>query len=111
METNGNAPVTRADLEEFKATLVKQIGELIDTRIRQSEEQFAKRLHDAETRLLRTFDQSREHLDVRISKMSTDISNMDTASDLRLNNLERRVMEIDRRFLESAHQNTTRNAN
>ena len=35
-------------------------------------------------------------------KMSANISNMDTASDLRLHNLERRVIEIERKILESA---------
>ena len=105
MESNGNAPVTRADLEEFregfKHELVKEIGEVIDARIRQSEEQFAERLHDSHTRLLKAFYQYQEHSDVRMRKMSADISNMDTASDLRLNNLERRVIEIERRILDS----------
>ena len=100
MENNGNAPVTRADLQEFKGELIQQIGEFIDARIRQSEEQFAGRLHDTETRLLKAFYQYQEHTDVRMRKMSADISNMDTASDLRLNNLERRVIEIERKFLD-----------
>ena len=118
MEGNGNAPVTRADLEEhlqgFKRELVQQIGEVIDTRIRQSEEQFdtrisqseeqfAERLHDSETKLLKAFYQYQEHSDVRMRKMSADISNMDTASDLRINNLERRVIEIERKILDSGH--------
>jgi hypothetical protein len=105
MESNGSAPVTRADLQEymegFKQELVKQIGEFIDARVRQSEEQFAERLHDTETRLLKAFYQYQEHTDVRMRKMSADISNMDTASELRLNNLERRVIEIERKFLDS----------
>ena len=42
-----------------------------------------------------------EHSDVRMRKMSADISNMDSASDLGLNNLERRVTEIERRILDS----------
>ena len=112
MEGNGNAPVTRADLAEFRGELVRQIGELMDARIRQSEERFAERflhteeqfterLHDAETRLLKAFYQYQEHSDVRMRKMSADISNMDTASDLRLNNLERRVIEIERKILDT----------
>ena len=105
MESTGNAPVTRADLEEhlqgFKRELVKEIGEFMDTRIRQSEELFAERLHDSETKLLKAFYQYQEHSDVRMRKMSADISNMDTASDLRINNLERRVIEIERKILDS----------
>ena len=79
MEGNGNSPVTRADLEEhlhgFKRELVKEIGEFMDTRIRQSEEKFAERLHDSETKLLKAFYQYQEHSDVRMRKMSADISN------------------------------------
>src|ERR1700738_2652998 len=101
MESNGNRPATRADLEEFRGGLVKEIGEVIDTRIRQSEEQFAERLHGTETRLLKAFHQYQEHSDERMRKMSADISNMDTASDLRINNLERRVIEIERKILDS----------
>ena len=123
MKSNGNTPITRADLEEFGLELVRQIGGFIDARVQQSEEKFAEhllkldekvterlvkldekfaeRLHDAETRLLRAFYQYQEHADVRMRKMSGDISNMDTASELRLNNLERRVIEVERKFLES----------
>jgi hypothetical protein len=101
MEGNGSAPVTRADLQELRGGLVKEIGEFIDTRIRQSEERFAERLHDAETRLLKAFYQYQEHSDVRMRKMSADLSNMDTASDLRLNNLERRVIAIERKILDT----------
>ncbi|MDP8981544.1 MAG: hypothetical protein M3O35_13255 [Acidobacteriota bacterium] len=50
---------------------------------------------------LKAFYQYQEHSDVRMRKMSADISNMDTASDLRINNLERRVIEIERKFLDS----------
>lgn len=64
-------------------------------------EQLAQQLHDTETKLLRAFFQYQEHADVRMRKMSADISNMDTTSDLRLNNLERRVNELERKMLES----------
>jgi hypothetical protein len=100
MEGNGNAPVTRSDLQEFKRELVSQIGEMMDTRFHQIDEQFTERLHDTETRLLKAFYQYQEHSDVRMRKMSADISNMDTASDLRLNNLERRVIELERKILD-----------
>ena len=100
MEGNGNTPVTRSDLQEFKRELVSQIGEMMDTRFHQIDEQFTERLHDTETRLLKAFYQYQEHSDVRMRKMSADISNMDTASDLRLNNLERRVIELERKLLD-----------
>jgi hypothetical protein len=100
MEGNRNAPLTREDLQEFKRELVIQIGEMMDTRFHQIDEQFTERLHDTETRLLKAFYQYQEHSDVRMRKMSADISNMDTASDLRLNNLERRVIELERKILD-----------
>ena len=61
-----------------------------------------ERLHDTETKLLRAFFQYQEHAAVPMRKMSADISNMDTARDLRLNNLERRVIEVERRTSKSA---------
>ena len=101
MEGNGNTAITRSYLQEFKRDLVSQIGEMMDTQFHQIDEQFTERLHDTETRLLKAFYQYQEHSDVRMRKMSADISNMDTASDLRLNNLERRVIELERKLLES----------
>jgi hypothetical protein len=86
MEGNGNTPVTRADLEQMEKRIVEQVAE---------------RLHDTETKLLRGFFQYQEHSDVRMRKMTADISNMDSASDLRLNNLERRVIDLERKMLES----------
>jgi hypothetical protein len=101
MGPNGNTPVTRADLEEFRRELISQISEMLNIRFRQSTEQFTEQLHDTETKLLKAFFQYQEHTDVRMRKMTADISNMDTASDLRLNNLERRVIELERKMLES----------
>jgi hypothetical protein len=43
---------------------------------------------------------TKEHSEIRMRKTSADISNMDTPSDLPLNNLERRVIEIERRILD-----------
>ena len=86
MEGNGNTPATRADLEQVEKRIIQQVSGLI---------------HDSESKLLRAFFQYQEHTDIRMRKMSADISNMDTASDLRLNNLERRVIEIERKILES----------
>lgn len=100
MMGNGDTPVTRADMQEFKREVVSQIGEMMDTRFRQIDEQFTERLRDTETRLLKAFYQYQEHSEVRMRKMSADISNMDTASDLRLNNLERRVIELERKILD-----------
>jgi len=97
MEGNGNTPVTRADLEQAENRIVAGLhGDL-----EQAEKRIVAGLHDMETKLLRAFFQYQEHSDVRMRKMSADISNMDTASDLRLNNLERRVIELERKNLEN----------
>ena len=53
-------------LQGFQREIVKEIGEFMDKRIRQSEVKFAERLHDSETRLLKAFNQYQEHSDVRM---------------------------------------------
>jgi len=40
-----------------------------------------------------------EHADVRMRKISADVSNINTASELRLNNLEQRVIAIEKKLL------------
>ncbi|HEV2688287.1 MAG TPA: hypothetical protein VGV35_07025 [Bryobacteraceae bacterium] len=97
MEGNGNTPATRADLDRLEKRIVERLHDTVThAELEQLEKRIGERLHDMETKLLGAFFQYQEHADVRMRKMSADISNMDTASDLRL---ERRVIEIERKIL------------
>ena len=73
-------PATTEDLAMLKAGLIEA-------------------LHEMETRLLRAFFQYQEHAEIKFRKMSADVSNVNTSSELRLNNLEERVGAIEKRLM------------
>jgi len=73
-------PVTTEDLARLKAELLEA-------------------LHEMETRLLRAFFQYQEHADIKFRNISADVSNVNAAAELRLNNLEQRVVEIEKRLM------------
>ena len=73
-------PVTTEDLAMLKAELIEA-------------------LHEMETRLLRAFFQYQEHTEIKFRKLSADVSNVNVSAELRLNNLEHRVVEIEKRLM------------
>jgi hypothetical protein len=77
-------PVTAEDLARLKAELL---------------EAFRETLHEMETRLFRAFFQYQEHADIKFRKISADVSNVNTSAEFRLNNLEQRVVEIEKRLM------------
>ena len=108
---------TKADLEQFKSdilTAIRTAFQETETRFRtalqetetrfrtalqETETGFQTALHDTETKLLKAFFAYQEHADVRFRKMTADVSNINASSELRLNNLEQRVIELEKNFL------------
>lgn len=85
----------RTALEETETRLHTALEET-ETRLRG---EFRVGIHEAETKLLRAFFSYQEHADVRFRKLTADMSNVNASSELRLNNLEQRVIELEKRFL------------
>ncbi len=87
-----NKPVTQ---KQLSAALDSQKTEILDAvggMLREA-------LHDTETKLLKAFFQYQEIANIRLHKLTTDVSNVDTSSDLRLNNLEQRIVQIEKRIM------------
>jgi hypothetical protein len=81
-------PVTEAVL---KADLSALKAELLDA--------MRGMLHDMETKLLLAFFQHQEHAEIKFRRLSADVSNINATSDQRINNLEQRVIDIEKRLL------------
>ena len=77
-------PVTRQDLTEALETLKAQISAM---------------LHETETKLLTAFFQYQEHADIKFRKLTADVSNINASADLRINNLEQRLTQVEKRLL------------
>jgi hypothetical protein len=71
---------TKADLEQLRSDIIAA-------------------LRDTETNLLKAFFAHQEHSDVRFRKMTADVSNINSAAELRLNNLEKRIIKLEKHFL------------
>jgi molybdopterin-guanine dinucleotide biosynthesis protein A len=56
-------------------------------------------LHETETKLLSAFFQYQEHSSFRFQKITADVSNINASSDLRINNLEQRVVQLEKRIM------------
>jgi hypothetical protein len=80
-----NQPVTKADFEAG----MKAMREYIDERTR-----------DMQTELLRGFRVYQEGTSVRMAKLTADVSNIDAATDKRLNLMEERLLQLERRISE-----------
>ena len=81
-------PVTKADL---KADLGALKTELLEA--------MRAMLHETETKLLGAFFQYQEHAEIKFRKLTADLSNVNATSDQRINNLEQRVIGIEKRLL------------
>ena len=79
---------TKADLAALKTEILEAVGGML----RESH-------HETETKLLTAFFQYQEVANIRLHKLTTDVSNVDTTSDLRLNNLEQRVIQLEKRAM------------
>ena len=75
---------TKADLAALKTEILEAMREA---------------LHETETKLLGAFFQYQEHSGFRFQKITADVANINASSDLRLNNLEQRIVQIEKRIM------------
>ena len=80
-------------LDAIEAGLKTYVDEM-ETRLKAYEDE---QLHELETKLLSAFFSYQERADVRFRKMEADISNINASSKLLLDNLEKRVLELEKR--------------
>jgi hypothetical protein len=102
---NGNEPAMRADLQAVGHDLhadTQTFEERLTQVLTRSQAEILEKTHgfirDRQTELLRRFDAFSTAFHVRIRKLQADVSNIDAAADQRLTLIERRMLEIERRW-------------
>jgi hypothetical protein len=100
MKENGQAHVTKADLESALEKFFKRVVEYVDGRFQQQTEHLDERIYDTETKLLRGFRDFNEAQDVRLRKVEANLSNLDTSAGLRLAELEKIVHDLRARVIQ-----------
>jgi molybdopterin-guanine dinucleotide biosynthesis protein A len=82
-------------MDENKPVTQKQLSAALDSQ----KAEILEALRETETKLLKAFFQYQEVVNIRLHKLTTDVSNIDTSSDLRFNNLEQRVVQLEKRIM------------
>jgi hypothetical protein len=93
-----NAPVTKKDLSDLEDRIDTRFKEQ-DTHLKAMEARLVEKIRDSQTELLRGFEKFQTANFIRMRKLEANLSNLDTASSMRLENLEERLLEIEKKLL------------
>jgi hypothetical protein len=101
-------PVTREDLDRHKAELIdafravvrETVPDLVRAVVLETVPGLVHAIvQETETKLLSAFFTYQEHAEIKYRKLSADVTNVNAAAELRLGNLESRVIELEKRML------------
>lgn len=95
--------VTKKDLEafgrDFEAKLDAKLEAKLTEKLGALKDELLEAIRDAQSEVLRGFHAFQTGWDLRLRKLEADHSNLDTATVGRLNNLEQRVFDIERKLM------------
>ncbi len=89
MATNDHA--TKQDLAELETRL--------DHKMTAMHAELVELIRDAQTEILRGFEKFQTAQTIRMRKIEANHSNLDTSTSIRLDNLEERVLEIEKKII------------
>lgn len=95
MSNSDNSPATKKDLKDFDVKIEGKLAEM--------EARLVELIRDSQTEILRGFEKFQTANTIRMRKMEANHSNLDTSSSLRLDNLEERVLEIEKKLIRGQH--------
>jgi hypothetical protein len=78
----------RAEQKESEARVVREVTQIVHQVV-----------HDTETRLLTAFFRWQESIDIKFQRLRADTGNATRAGELRLDNFETRLQELEKRYL------------
>jgi SMC interacting uncharacterized protein involved in chromosome segregation len=114
-----NAPVTKNDLAELESRIDAKFRDTdahlkdvdthlkdVDTHLKDvgahlkdMEARLVEKIRDSQTELLRGFEKFQTANNIRMRKLEANVSNLDTSATMRLENLEERVLEIEKKLI------------
>jgi hypothetical protein len=93
-------PVTRSELNAAVQTIIERI----DERMAALETRMAERIDVTETKLLGAFFSYQEYSRVEMRKLKADLSNVNAGAEQRFNNIESRLIALERFMLSAKPQ-------
>jgi len=100
MATNDHA--TKQDLAGLETRLeakITGVKDQLERKIGDLRDEIVERIRDAQTEILRGFEKFQTAQNVRMRKIEANHSNLDTSTSMRLDNLEERVLEIEKKLM------------
>jgi hypothetical protein len=100
-----NSPATKKDLSELESRIDARFKETdarlkdVDTHLKDMEARLVEKIRDSQTELLRGFERFQTANNIRMRKLEANVSNLDTSATMRLENLEERVLEIEKKLI------------
>jgi hypothetical protein len=94
-----NDPITKKDLLELEEKLEAKLEQKLNEKLQAFKLEIVEAIRDVQTEVLRGFHGFQTGWTLRLRKIEADQSNLNTASTERLNNLEERVFEIEKKLL------------
>jgi hypothetical protein len=101
MANDQDAPATKKDLAEVEARLGRVETHLagLDQKMSDVEDRITERIRDSQTEILKAFLPWQESVSTQFRKLEANMGNNVTAIEGRMNILERRLWEIEKRLL------------
>jgi hypothetical protein len=110
MTNNGDSPATKKDLVELETKLEANFGKKLagmeakleanfDKKLGETEGRLVEQIRDSQTEILLGFEKFQTANSIRMRKLEADQSNLDLSSSMRLQNLEERVLEIEKKLV------------
>jgi hypothetical protein len=90
---------TKAELQESLAANKSEMLQAIEAAKTEILEKVAELVRDSQTELLKAFLSYQENNDLRVRTVEAKLSNVDTGLSQRVNNVERRLWEIEKKLL------------
>ena len=87
------------DLRSAIQASEQRTQEFVRDTVQNSELQLTKLVRDTETNLLNAFFLFQEHEKIQFQRLKVDSGNASRAGELRIDNLEQRILELERRVL------------
>jgi hypothetical protein len=106
MAEDEDAPATKKDLAELKTVLKTDLAELearleakFDTKFSEIRDSITEQIRDNQTEILKAFLPWQESVQTQFRKLEADMGNNVVSIQQRMNILERRLWEIEKRLL------------
>jgi hypothetical protein len=101
-DNNSSKPATKADLAALEGRFDARLETMearLDARLEALKNSMVEAVRDSQTEILRAFERYASSEQIKFRRLQADLSNVDASTDRRLEIVEQRLMEIEKKLL------------